>query len=201
VRAPGQKLPALPTGLEIVDDPAQGDGPLRGLATGLAALEGRTEIAIAASVDLPFLTAPLVAAILAATDGVDAAVPVAHDRPHPLPAAYRVALRPLCDKLLAQGERRLRAVFEEVATRFVPVGEVDLETLRNVNTQLEYQKACALPPPLVLVDGVETRAWRLEHAFAGRGQVAVNGVRIESDPWYPLAPGDHISLSVHPLTA
>jgi molybdenum cofactor guanylyltransferase len=192
VRAPGQELPDLPAGLEIVDDPAGGDGPLRGLATGLAALEDRVEIAIAASVDLPFLTAPFVAAMLAAIEDDDAAIPVAHDRRHPLPAAYRVALRPLCDELLAHGERRLRAVFEEVATRFVAVGDVDVKTLRNINTPADYEAARAVPPPLVSVQGVVRRAWRLEQAFDGL--VAVNGVPIESDPWYPLAPGDRISL-------
>jgi molybdenum cofactor guanylyltransferase len=201
VRAPGQELPDLPEGLEIVDDPAEGEGPLRGLATGLAALEDRAEIAIAASVDLPFLTAPFVAAILAAIGDDDAAVPLAHDRRHPLPAAYRVALRPLCDKLLAQGERRLRAVYEEVATQFVAVDDVDVEALRNINTPADYEAACALPPPFVSVDGVETRAWRLEQAVDGRVSVAVNGMRIETDPWYPLAPGDHISRIDDPPTA
>jgi molybdopterin-guanine dinucleotide biosynthesis protein A len=201
VRAPGQELPDLPAGLEIVDDAAEGEGPLRGLATGLAALEGRAEIAIAASVDLPFLTAPFLAAILAAIGGDDAAVPVAHDRRHPLPAAYRVALRPFCDNLLAQGERRLRAVFAEVATRFVAVGEVNVEVLRNINTPADYEVACALPAPLVSVDGVDTRAWRLEQVFDGRSPVTVNGIRVELDPWYPLAPGDHISLIGEPPTA
>jgi molybdopterin-guanine dinucleotide biosynthesis protein A len=194
VRSPGQELPDLPVGLEIVDDPSEGDGPLRGLATGLAALEGRAEIAVAASVDLPFLTAPFVAAILAAIGGDDAAVPIAQDRRHPLPAAYRVALRPVCDELLARGERRLRAVYEEVVTRFVAVGEAEVEVLRNINTPADYEAARALQPPLVSVDGLDTRAWRLGQVVDGRCPVAVNGVRVESDPWYPLAPGDRVSL-------
>lgn len=201
VRSPGQELPHLPVGLEIVDDPAEGEGPLRGLATGLAALEGRVEIAIAASVDLPFLTAPFVAAILGAIGSDDAAVPVAQDGRHPLPAAYRVALRQVCDKLLARGERRLRAVYEEVATRFLAVAEADGEVLRNINTPADYDAARALPPPLVSVDGLDTRAWRLGQVFDGRCPVAVNGIRIDSDPWYPLAPGDQVSLIDDPLTA
>ena len=95
---------------------------------------------------------------------------------------------------MLQGERRLRAVFEEVATRFVAVGAADIDTLRNINTPADYEAACALLPPLVSVDGVGTRAWRLEQVFDGGSSVTVNGVRIEPDPWYPLAPGDHISL-------
>lgn len=201
VSTPGQEVPGVPAGVEVVEDPREGDGPLRGLATGLAALEGRAEIAFASSVDLPFLNAPFVMAVLAAIEGEDAAVPAAHDRRYPLPAAYRVALRPLCDELLAQGERRLGVVLERVATRLVPVGEVDLEALRNVNTPAEYEEAFAMPAPFVTVDGVETRAWRLEQVLAGRGAATVNGTPIEPDPWYPLAPGDRISLIDRKLTA
>jgi len=194
VSAPGQEVPGLPVGAEVVEDPHEGDGPLRGLATGLAALEGRAEIAFASSVDLPFLNAPFIMAILAAIEGDDAAVPAAEDRRYPLPAAYRVALRPLCDALLAQGERRLGVVLERVAARLVPVGEVELEALRNINTPAEYEEAFSLAAPLVTVDGVDTRAWRLEQVLAGQSAATVNGAPIEPDPWYPLAPGDRISL-------
>src|SRR4051794_41302643 len=38
VRAPGQPLPALPAGVQVVDDPVEGRGPLQGIVTGLAAL-------------------------------------------------------------------------------------------------------------------------------------------------------------------
>ena len=38
VRAPGQELPALPPGTEVVDDPLEGKGPVQGIAAGLAAL-------------------------------------------------------------------------------------------------------------------------------------------------------------------
>jgi molybdenum cofactor guanylyltransferase len=195
VGAPGQELPGLPAGVEIVEDPCEGDGPLRGLATGLAALEGRAEIAFASPVDLPFLNAPFVTAILAATvTGDDAAVPVLNERRYPLPAAYRVTLRPLCDDLFAGGERRLGVVGEQVRTRFVSLGEADGEVLRNINTPADYGAACAVLPPPVSLEGIDARAWRLEQVLDGRTGAAVNGVWIESDPWYPLAPGDHISL-------
>ena len=36
LRSPGQPLPALPPGVEVVDDPVEGRGPLQGLAVGLA---------------------------------------------------------------------------------------------------------------------------------------------------------------------
>ena len=194
VRAPGQEPPAVPAGIEIVEDPVEGDGPLRGLATGLAALEGRVEIVFASSVDLPFLTAPFVTAVLAAVgDQDDAAVPVLDGHRYPLPAAYRIGLRTLCDDLLADGERRLGAVLEHARSRFL--SEVDAGSLRNLNTRADYEEACAVPPPLVSVAGVELRAWHLGEVLAGHSVAVVNGIQIDSDPWYPLAPGDHISLS------
>jgi molybdenum cofactor guanylyltransferase len=202
VGAPRQKLPQLPAGLELVEDPVAADGPLRGLATGLAALEGRAEIAFASSVDLPFLTAPFVTAVLAAAGpGEDAVVPVAESRRYPLPAAYRVTARPLCDDLLAAGERRLGALSERLRTNVIAVDGVDAEVLRNLNAPADYDEACAALPPLVSVDGVDARAWRLEQVLDGRSGAAVNGVWIESDPWYPFGPGDHISLIEQPLTA
>src|SRR3954453_4940984 len=54
VRAPGQDLPAL-AGVEVVEDPREGEGPLQGIAAGLRALDGRADIAFVAAVDLPLL--------------------------------------------------------------------------------------------------------------------------------------------------
>jgi hypothetical protein len=72
---------------------------------------------------------------------------------------------------------------------------------------------CAAEPPRVTIEvfgalsrrsggaRIETRASRLEGAFAaaglaldGRVVAAINGTQIVSDPWYPLGPGDRISL-------
>jgi molybdopterin-guanine dinucleotide biosynthesis protein A len=193
VRAPGQELPAVPASIEIVEDPTEGDGPLRGLATGLAALEGRAQIVFASSVDLPFLTATFVTAVLAAVGAEDdAAAPVVDGRRYPLPAAYRIGLLTVCDDLLAAGERRLGAVLEHARSRFL--SEVDVGSLRNINTRADYEAACAVPPPLVSVAGVDLGAWHLGEVLAGHGVAAVNGIHIASDAWYPLAPGDDISL-------
>src|SRR6516165_10634403 len=55
VAAPGQDMPPLPPTVEIVRDPEPGRGPLRGLATGLAALQGVAAVAYLSSCDVPFL--------------------------------------------------------------------------------------------------------------------------------------------------
>jgi molybdopterin-guanine dinucleotide biosynthesis protein A len=222
VRAPGQDLPALPEHVDVVADPAPGEGPLRGVATGLAALRGRAEVAFVSSVDAPFLHAGFVDALLAAVGADDdAAVPVAHGGPHPLAAAYRVALLPVVDELLANGERRARVLLDHVRARFLDetallatggLRDVDpeLAALRNVNTPGEYDAAVAVGPPRVTIELVggdagdarlEVHASRLEQAYAAAGLAldarvvaAINGEPITVDPWYPLAPGDRISL-------
>jgi molybdenum cofactor guanylyltransferase len=216
VAAPGQNVPDLPDHVEVVADPAEGEGPLYGLAVGLAALDGRADVAFVSSVDAPFLHARLIDAVLASVGDNDAVVPLVHRRRHPLAAAYRVTLLPRVDDLLATGERRLNVLVDHVRTRFLDeaallsipgLADVDprLDALRNVNTPDEYEEARAQERPLVAVDAfgalVEVRAARLEDAFAAAGSAreghlgaAINEGQIVFDPWYPLAPGDRLSL-------
>src|SRR5438067_7908228 len=61
VTAPGQDVPPLPAGAEVVRDEVEGKGPLGGLAAGLAALGGRADAAYLSSCDVPFLRAEFVA--------------------------------------------------------------------------------------------------------------------------------------------
>src|SRR5512135_208623 len=53
VRAAGQPLPALPPDVHVVDDPRPDQGPLQGIAAGLAALAGRADVAFVSATDLP----------------------------------------------------------------------------------------------------------------------------------------------------
>jgi molybdenum cofactor guanylyltransferase len=55
VRAPGQELPTLPASVEVLDDPAEGLGPLQGIAVGLAAVQDRVAVAFVCATDAPFL--------------------------------------------------------------------------------------------------------------------------------------------------
>ena len=88
VRAAGQALPALPARVEVVEDPAEGLGPLQGIAAGLAALAGQAEAAFVASTDLPFLHPEFVRRVLGALGpDVDVALPQARGYPQPLAAA------------------------------------------------------------------------------------------------------------------
>jgi len=164
VRAPGQELPALPPGTEVVTDPREGLGPVQGLAAGLAALQDRAEVAFVSSTDMPFLHPAFVRRVLRAAqqDGVDVGLPVARGYPQPLAASYRVALAPVAAKLVA--EERLRPAFlfgqcvvdrlDEAALRDDPVlAALDpgLDSVINVNEPADYRQARARPAPQVTI--------------------------------------------------
>lgn len=218
VAAPGQEVPRLPAGVALAFDPSEDAGPLQALAVGLEALAGRAEVAFASSVDAPLLHARFVQAVLGALgDGDDAAVPVAHGHRQPLAAAYRLGLADVADELLAAGERGLGALLDAARTRFLDedalrrrgdLATVDpaLDALRNVNTPEEYEAALrsAVPAVDVEVRGAARRtvpAVRLADVAAAVGRrldrrvaVEVDGERVPPDPWFPLGPGDRVTL-------
>lgn len=197
VRAPGQALPELPPGIEVVDDQVAGRGPLQGILTGLAAVAGRAPVALVCAVDLPLLHPAFlrrVARELAADAALDVALPVALGHAQPLAAAYRTALVPLAAELLDAGRTRAGMLFErarvlaldEAALLADPaLAAVDprLDSLRNVNTPEEYREARARPAPSVrarcygaVATGLDTgprtvRAATLEAAATAMGVV------------------------------
>ncbi|WP_219418898.1 molybdenum cofactor guanylyltransferase, partial [Pseudonocardia nigra] len=108
VRAPGQPLPALPAGVEVVADPVEGLGPMQGIATGLAAVEERAPVAFVCSTDLPFLHPAYVRRVLELLDAdADVVLPHAGGHRQPLAAAYRTALAPVVPALVAHGRLKL----------------------------------------------------------------------------------------------
>ena len=143
VRAPGQELPTLPGGVRVVEDAREGRGPLEGLRAGLRGLEPAVEAAYVAAVDLPFLTPEAVRRALAAlAAGVDAAVPRAGGRAHPLAAAYRATVLAVVDGLLAERRARMGDLVERLEIAWL---DEEPEALRNLNTPADYARARALP--------------------------------------------------------
>ncbi len=165
VRAAGQPLPPLPDGTVITEDPRPGQGPLQGIAAGLAALAADAvfpaagagaDAAFVAATDLPFLHPAFVQRVLAILDEDRAqiALPVACGYPQPLAAAYRVALAPLAGQLVAAGRRRPADLFavcavtraEEarlLAGSRLAAADPALDSLVNVNDPGEYAAALA----------------------------------------------------------
>ncbi|MFD1519278.1 molybdenum cofactor guanylyltransferase, partial [Pseudonocardia yunnanensis] len=118
VRAPGQPLPELPARVEVVDDPAEGLGPMQGIATGLAALSDRALVAFVCSTDLPFLHPAYIRRVLAALDAdVDVVLPHVNGHRQPLATAYRTALAPVVAGLVAHGQLKLAMLFDHCRVR------------------------------------------------------------------------------------
>ena len=163
VRAAGQELPALPAGVEVVEDARDGRGPLQGLAAGLAALDGRARVAYVSSTDAPLLHPAFVARVVGALDAdTDVVLPRAGGFPHPLSAAYRTSLAPLVERLLAADRLRPAFLFEECRT--MRLGEEDLlaapalraadpalDSVLNLNEPGDYDAARARPAPVITV--------------------------------------------------
>ena len=168
VAAPGQDLPELPPRVEVVADPVEGLGPMRGLATGLAALGERAAVAFVCSTDLPFLHPALVRAGAARVrrpraDTVDVVLPVARGYRQPLAAGYRTALAGLVEKLLGEGDLRPGMLFRHCRVAQLDDAALlddpdlarldpDLDSLLNVNEPDDYAAALARPEPEVVVE-------------------------------------------------
>jgi molybdenum cofactor guanylyltransferase len=178
VRAAGQDLPDLPPGTVVVDDPRPGQGPVQGIAAGLAAvavLEPHAETAFVSATDLPFLHPVFVRLVLRVLgeEHADVALPVARGYPQPLAAGYRTSLAATAERLVSAGRLRPAFLFDECAvTRLddarlrqdalLAVVDPELDSVLNVNQPADYQAARARPAPEVTV--------RLVGALAGPGR-------------------------------
>jgi molybdopterin-guanine dinucleotide biosynthesis protein A len=100
-------------GVEVVVDGAHDQGPLEGIRTGLEAVGHRADAIVVAPVDVPWLEPSLVRVLVRALDehpGALAALPSRAGRLQPLVAAYRPQVLDIATELLAEGERRARAL-------------------------------------------------------------------------------------------
>ncbi len=151
VAAPGQEVPPLPANVRIVRDEVEGRGPLGGLVAGLAALEGEADAVYLSSCDVPLLKPEFVRAMFEALRTpkcggpfvIDAAVPRANGRLHPLAAAYSVAILPQVRAMLATDQLCMTGLLDAVTAVVIEGAEIahidpELDSLRNVNTPDDY---------------------------------------------------------------
>jgi molybdopterin-guanine dinucleotide biosynthesis protein A len=118
VLPPAGDEPAVPAGpVVFTRDEAEHEGPLAGLAAGLAVV--RTERAVVAGGDMPGLEPDVVRELLRASEETGAVAAVLSDggdgRPLPCVIRNEPALR-AARRLLAAGRRRLRDLQAEVST-------------------------------------------------------------------------------------
>jgi molybdopterin-guanine dinucleotide biosynthesis protein A len=136
---------ALPEGLPpALRDPAEGLGPLAGIAAGLSAVAG--ERAFVAACDMPLLRPSLILRLLELSEGAEACVPVVEGYPVPTCAVYARATAERARGLLASGERGPRAFLAALRTRYVPGDELrdvdpDLASFVDCDTEQAYAAA------------------------------------------------------------
>ena len=143
VLAPGDER-VLPTSSAIVRrviDPELHGGPLVGLLAGLEAVE--QPIVVLVGGDMPTLSGAvlglMIRALIASEASADAVVLASRGERLPLPAVLRTgAATTVARRLVGDGERRLRSLFERLPTRALDEGEwrpLDPagETLRDVD--------------------------------------------------------------------
>lgn len=224
VAAPEQVVPSLPPDVEVVRDPAEGRGPLQGIAAGLTAVAGAAQVAFVCSTDMPFLHPAYIARVLTLLDEAEVALPHIRGFRQPLAAAYRTELGARAADLVAAGARKPGELFagsdvrdlteaDLLADRGVATHDPELQSVRNLNTAEDYAAARAEPPPGVSVHvygallqqsrqrGGDLAAATLGTAAATLGLelglhvvAALNGERISKDPQFPLVRGDALAF-------
>ena len=121
VVAPGANLP-VPSGVRVAHDPVAFQGPLAGLAAGLAALDPAVDRVIVVAGDMPSLVPAVLRRLLdvVATGRAAALLDVDGDTP-PLPMALgRRRAEPATRRLIEAGETRLRALPSALDADVVP---------------------------------------------------------------------------------
>lgn len=157
----GQSL-AVPPGVFSIADQQPDQGPLMGLATGLAYLHERhIPWAFATTCDAPLIQSALARRLWECAQGADAAIPQVGEQRYGLTAVYRTALASALLERLAAGERRVRDIPEWSTCRLIPwdtlrVADPHSLSLISVNTQAEYKRLLAdHRPELPLQESVD----------------------------------------------
>jgi len=131
----------VPDGVRVAHDPVAFEGPLAGLAVGLAALDPAVDRVVVVAGDMPTLVPAVLQRLLdAVAPGSDAAI-LGRDGdgpPVPLAVRRRRALAAVVT-LLDAGERRLRAVPQVLDADTIPetawrVDDPTAVTLRDIDT-------------------------------------------------------------------
>lgn len=111
------RQPRAEVALPQVSDAHENGGPLAGLVAGLAQVETGWMFAVAC--DMPFIQPAVIACMAALRGEQQAVVPMIGGHPQPLFAFYSKQALPVMRAALASGEKRVRAVLEQLDVRYV----------------------------------------------------------------------------------
>jgi molybdopterin-guanine dinucleotide biosynthesis protein A len=130
----------VPPSLTCIADRTADQGPLGGLEAALEAADTSPVLLLAC--DLPYVTTPLLAHLLALTADGDAVVPRTERGYHPLCAAYTPACRRAVERRMREGQRRMVDLLDDLRVRVVEPEEIAMfgdgnRLLANVNSQAE----------------------------------------------------------------
>ncbi len=151
--APGALALPVPAARRVADWPGA-EGPLAGLAAGLAARP--FERALVLGVDFPLMRPAALAALAAWTGPEPVLLPAPGGIPQPLAAAYRPAAAPALIAALERGERTLTRAVMALGPRLLADAELErleggLENFFNLNTPDDFAAAgrrLASAPPV-----------------------------------------------------
>jgi len=147
VGAPGRPLPAVEASVPLrrVDDLVEGEGPLAGIAAGLAAIEAPVTLVVGC--DMPWLQPALLELLLARAEaGARLVVPMSGGRPEGLCSAWRVDALPVVLEHFEAGDRRVMSIAADLeVVRLDPAdyaeADPDGRSFRNLNTPDELARA------------------------------------------------------------
>jgi molybdopterin-guanine dinucleotide biosynthesis protein A len=140
----GDPRQPMPPQVRVMPDAVEGLGPLAGLSTGLAAVDGDRALLVAC--DMPLLSPALLRGLLALAGDHDASVPLVDGVPMTTCAVYATRLGPRAQALLRKGTRSLRALLDEVSVQWVSDDKLrgldpDLVSFWDCDTPERYQAA------------------------------------------------------------
>jgi molybdopterin-guanine dinucleotide biosynthesis protein A len=147
VGAPGRPLPEVEVSLPLrrVEDPVEGEGPLAGIAAGLAAIEAPVTLVVGC--DMPWLRPALLELLLARVEaGARLVVPMHDGRPEGLCSAWRADALEVVRAHFEAGDRRVMSVAADLeAVRVDPgdyaTADADGRSFRNLNTPDDLARA------------------------------------------------------------
>ena len=130
--------------VRIVTDTYPGKGALGGIYTGLTVSNSFYNLVVAG--DMPFLNQALLRYMIQISADFDVVVPQLGKLTEPLHAVYSKSCLAPIERLLSQGNIKVRALFDSVKVRYVDAGEIDRFDPKhlsffNINTEADLAMA------------------------------------------------------------
>ena len=134
----GRRDQTLPADVTVVHDPIADQGPLAGIAAGLAASTSDLNLVVAC--DMPLIHPQVLRRLISMIDDHDVCVAIADGHASALCGVYRSRIAKDAQALLDSGERRVMRLLDRVHTK-----RVDAVVFREIDPDLETFVSCDTP--------------------------------------------------------